>query len=64
MPATFFERLTARAKAIDSLLCVGLDPRADSLEELRHQCGRLIDATVDVGRLLRTATFVNGSENC
>src|SRR5688500_10051621 len=48
MPDTFFERLAARAQAIDSLLCVGLDPRADSLDELRHQCGRLIDATVDV----------------
>lgn len=47
-PETFFERLTARARASDSLLCVGLDPRADTLEELRHQCGRLIDATVDV----------------
>ncbi len=48
MLPTFFERLTTRVNAIDSLLCVGLDPRADSLAELRHQCGRLIDATVDV----------------
>ncbi len=48
MAETFFERLTARARKVDSLLCVGLDPRADSLDELRHQCGRLIDATVDV----------------
>ena len=48
MAETFFERLTARAQKIDSLLCVGLDPRAASLDELRNQCGRLIDATADV----------------
>jgi uridine monophosphate synthetase len=47
MTETFFERLTARARTVDSLLCVGLDPRAESLDELRHQCGRLIDATLN-----------------
>jgi hypothetical protein len=27
-PMSFFERLEARVKAVDSLLCVGLDPHA------------------------------------
>ena len=43
----FFTRLEARARAIDSLLCVGLDPRGDSLEALRDECLRLIEATAE-----------------
>ncbi len=51
---SFFQRLEARARAVDSLLCVGLDPHpADlpggvaSAQAARDFCLRLIDATVD-----------------
>jgi hypothetical protein len=49
----FFDKLTARAKAIDSLLCVGLDPHAAQLEQKTARgafefCKKLIDATTDV----------------
>ena len=43
----FFDRLAARAHQANSLLCVGLDPRADSVASLRDQCFRLIDATAE-----------------
>ncbi|MBI3160816.1 MAG: orotidine-5'-phosphate decarboxylase [Chloroflexi bacterium] len=48
--ATFFERLEARARAADSLLCVGLDPHPDDLleasaEAARDFCLGLIQAT-------------------
>ncbi len=43
----FFEWLEQRARSIDSLLCVGLDPRADHVASLRDVCLRLIDATAD-----------------
>jgi len=33
MGASFFERLTARARAADTLLCVGIDPRPGELRE-------------------------------
>jgi uridine monophosphate synthetase len=47
---TFFEKLDQRAKAIDSLLCVGLDPHPDDLPEqtataAKEFCLRLINAT-------------------
>ena len=41
----FFEWLEGRARAIDSLLCVGLDPRAETPDALRDECCRLIAAT-------------------
>ncbi|NLN70734.1 MAG: orotidine-5'-phosphate decarboxylase [Chloroflexi bacterium] len=49
---TFFEKLDQRAKAIDSLLCVGLDPHLDELPEPTADaaeafCMRLITATQD-----------------
>ena len=44
----FFERLEQRARAIDSLLCVGLDPRGKDATALRDECLRLIDATAEV----------------
>jgi uridine monophosphate synthetase len=44
-PASFFQRVQARALAADSLLCVGLDPRAGSVSELEAECRRLIQAT-------------------
>jgi hypothetical protein len=49
----FFDKLTARAKAIDSLLCVGLDPHLAQLEQKTARgafefCKNLIDATTDV----------------
>ncbi len=47
MSGNFFDFLTARVRSADSLLCVGLDPRADSVEELRAECGRIIDATAE-----------------
>ncbi len=41
----FIERLEARVRAADSLLCVGLDPRAANANDARDQCLRLIDTT-------------------
>lgn len=43
---SFFTRLEERARAVNSLLCVGLDPRADTADELHAECRRLIEATV------------------
>jgi uridine monophosphate synthetase len=50
---TFFEKLDQRAKAIDSLLCVGLDPHPEELPEHTAEaakafCIRLINATHEV----------------
>jgi uridine monophosphate synthetase len=49
MPS-FFEKLDQRSKAIDSLLCVGLDPHPEDLQEqtgtaAKDFCLRLIEAT-------------------
>lgn len=49
---SFFSKLTERVLAVDSLLCVGLDPHPDLLhkptaEEARDFCLRLIEATAD-----------------
>ncbi|KAG5182825.1 orotidine-5'-phosphate decarboxylase [Tribonema minus] len=49
----FFDKLAARARAIDSLLCVGLDPHVGQLTDKSASgalafCKRLIDATADV----------------
>jgi uridine monophosphate synthetase len=41
----FFEQLEQRAREIDSLLCVGLDPRSSNAASAREECIRLIDAT-------------------
>ncbi len=41
----FFDRLESRSRAADSLLCVGLDPRAASAGEARDLAIRLIEAT-------------------
>ncbi|MCC7360402.1 MAG: orotidine-5'-phosphate decarboxylase [Anaerolineales bacterium] len=43
--AGFFEQVLARAATTGAPLCVGLDPRAAKVAELREQCGRLIEAT-------------------
>jgi uridine monophosphate synthetase len=53
MTVSFFERLEARCWAIDSLLCVGLDPHPADLPErsaaaARDFCYRLINATASV----------------
>jgi uridine monophosphate synthetase len=50
---TFFSRLETRIRAIDSLLCVGLDPHPADLtpftaDSARTFCLRLIEATADV----------------
>jgi uridine monophosphate synthetase len=50
---TFFEKLDQRARAIDSLLCVGLDPHPEELPEHTAEaakafCTRLINATHEV----------------
>jgi orotidine 5'-phosphate decarboxylase subfamily 2 len=45
---TFFEQLTTRARQINSLLCVGLDPQPDQfpdVEAVRTFCLRLIEQT-------------------
>ncbi len=52
MVISFFERLTARARDVDSLLCVGLDPHPDDLPArsaaaARDFCLNLIEATAD-----------------
>jgi uridine monophosphate synthetase len=44
----FIQFLEARVNEVDSLLCVGLDPRGENADALRAECLRLIDATVDV----------------
>jgi len=48
--ASFFEKLTLRAQAVDSLLCVGLDPHSAELKEDSAEgafafCDRLIEHT-------------------
>lgn len=48
----FFEKLDQRSKAIDSLLCIGLDPHPEDLPESTGEaalafCLRLIEATRD-----------------
>jgi uridine monophosphate synthetase len=53
MLSSVFERLEARCREIDSLLCVGLDPHPDDLREqnaaaARDFCFQLIDATRSV----------------
>jgi uridine monophosphate synthetase len=50
---SFFSTLENRINAIDSLLCVGLDPHQDDLDEYNGQkvrdfCLRLIEQTADV----------------
>ena len=42
---TFIEKLEARVRESKSLLCVGLDPRAQNADDAREQCARVIDAT-------------------
>src|SRR5215217_837901 len=49
----FFARLEARVRSADTLLCVGLDPRATSAEALRQECNRLIDATSDYSAIYK-----------
>lgn len=49
----FFEQLEGRARAVNSLLCVGLDPHPEFLSERSAAaayafCQRLIDATHDL----------------
>jgi uridine monophosphate synthetase len=49
----FFSRLETRARQVDSLLCVGLDPHSSDLAEdtagaARDFCLRLVEATADV----------------
>ena len=53
MAMGFFSRLEARARQIDSLLCVGLDPHpadlaAPTARQRRDFCLRLIEATADL----------------
>ncbi len=50
---TFFEKLDQRARSIDSLLCIGLDPHPEDLPEKTPQaakdfCLRLINATSEL----------------
>jgi uridine monophosphate synthetase len=50
---SFFSSLESRIKTIDSLLCVGLDPREDDVvehnaESVREFCFRIIDQTADL----------------
>lgn len=42
---SFFERVEARVRETNSLLCVGLDPRAQTAAEAREECARVIAAT-------------------
>jgi uridine monophosphate synthetase len=43
----FFERLEQRVREINSLLCVGLDPRSEDAASARDECLRLISTTSD-----------------
>lgn len=43
----FFQQLAQRAREVDSLLCVGLDPRGTNAAAVRDECFRLIDATAE-----------------
>ncbi|MBS1248473.1 MAG: Orotidine 5'-phosphate decarboxylase [Chloroflexi bacterium] len=50
---TFFSRLKSRIRAVDSLLCVGLDPHPEDLPEFsgeaaKNFCRNIIEATSDV----------------
>lgn len=47
MTESFIEKLETRARAVDSLLCVGLDPRADSADAARDECLHLMAETRD-----------------
>lgn len=53
MSICFFDRIAQRAKDINSLLCVGLDPhynadKENSAEEAFAFCKTIIDATTSV----------------
>ena len=57
MKSSFFSRLEARARAVGSLLCVGLDPHMQEItppgvkptpQHLRDFCLRLVEATLNV----------------
>ncbi len=43
----FFEALEKRVREVDSLLCVGIDPRGTAPNAVREECFRLIDATAE-----------------
>lgn len=45
MSQSFFDKLQARVRTSNTLLCVGLDPRARDANDAREQCLRVIDAT-------------------
>lgn len=45
MTQSFIARLEARVRAVNSLLCVGLDPRTADAAAARAECLRLIEAT-------------------
>lgn len=45
MSSSFFDAVSARCKSIDSLLCVGLDPRAETASEAEKVCLDIISAT-------------------
>jgi uridine monophosphate synthetase len=47
MNPSFMERLEARVRQADSLLCVGLDPRTATAAEAQAECLHLIEATRD-----------------
>jgi uridine monophosphate synthetase len=44
----FIPFLEQRVRQTNSLLCVGLDPRAQTVDALRDECFRLIDATAEL----------------
>lgn len=47
--AGFFEKLAARAEAVDSLLCVGLDPHGvASAKQALEVCKQLVDQTKEI----------------
>ena len=64
MPNVFFEAVAARQEAINSLLCVGLDPEVAKIPA-RYQsedrpilkfCLDVIDATKDIASLVASIT--------
>ena len=50
---TFVTWLEERVRTVDSLLCVGLDPRAETVETLRSDCLRIIEKTADFAAIFK-----------
>lgn len=50
---SFFQRVEARVRESNSLVCVGLDPRATDAADARAQCLRVIEATQEYAAVFK-----------